>query len=295
MNVLILGAGYIGTAIYEHLHVHSDCTVEMLSKSEVRYTDKCVLNFLLSTARDKYDVVINCSGYTGRPNVDACEDNIDDTWYYNVVVPGEIARVCRENDVHLIHVSSGCIYDGYEKEFAETDEPNFGIKQKHSSWYSKSKHAGELAVASSGASILRIRMPFCATSSNRNVLTKLLAYDYIINQSNSMTNVEDFVCFVSKFLERPNIWGEIYNVVNPQPVPTSTIINTLKHHGLENPKWQYISLQELFDMFTTARRSNCVLSTEKLHKLDLELPTTIKSLDRCATIIKNELDKSSIQ
>ena len=245
-----------------------------------------MLNLLLSTARDKYDVVINCSGYTGRPNVDACEDNIDDTWYYNVVVPGEIARVCRENDVHLIHVSSGCIYDGYEKEFVETDEPNFGIKQKHSSWYSKSKHAGELAVASSGASILRIRMPFCATGSKRSVLTKLLSYDYIINQSNSMTNVEDFVCFVGKFLEQPNIWGETYNVVNPQPVLTSIVVNTLKHHGLENPKWQYISLQELFDMFTTAPRSNCVLSTSKIQHLGLELPTTIKSLDRCAMSIK---------
>ena len=44
-----------------------------------------------------FDVVINASGYTGRPNVDACEDNKDDTWYYNVTVPGIIADTCMEH------------------------------------------------------------------------------------------------------------------------------------------------------------------------------------------------------
>lgn len=294
MNILILGKGYIGTALHDELSGASEHNVDWKSRSELPYDDK---RYLSSYVEGMFDVVINASGYTGRPNVDACENNRDDTWYYNVKVPGIIAETCRRHNIKFIHISSGCIYDGYEKEYTELDEPNFGLKENNSSWYSKTKHAGELALQSTGAHIFRIRMPFCGTTSGRNIMMKLLNYDYIINEKNSVTNVEDLAEFTRAFLANSiDLFSEggIYNVVNPQPVSTAIIVNTLRAHGVENPNWQYISLQELFDMFTTTGRSNCVLSDSKIRGMGLELPDTIKSLNRCAENITNALTATTV-
>lgn len=291
MNILLLGKGYIGTALYQELTRSGHFNVNWASKADCGYDDPSRLERVLCNVyyQKAYDVVINASGYTGRPNVDACEDNKDDTWYYNVKVPGMIARMCNTHDIHLVHISSGCIFDGYQKEFCENDEPNFGLCNLNSSWYSKTKHAGELAVENTGATVLRIRMPFCNTLSDRNILMKLLKYDNIINQTNSMTNVEDLVLFISSFLHnKQSHWGETYNVVNSNPIPTSTIINMLKLHGLDNVKWKYINLDQLYDK-TKAHRSNCVLSTKKIQSIDMSMPDTNISLSRCIKSLKNEM------
>lgn len=296
MNILLLGKGYIGTAINQELQQAGDHHVNWVSKADTPYNDPKTFERMICSVyfQKSYDVVINASGYTGRPNVDACEVAIDDTWYYNVTVPGMLASMCTAHDVHLIHVSSGCIYDGYDMEFEEHDEPNFGLCSSVSSWYSKTKHAGELAVQGTNTTVLRIRMPFCETTSERNVLMKLLKYDNIINQKNSMTNVEDLTKFVSALLTQKESWGDVYNVVNPQPVSTAMIINTFKSTGIENPNWKYIDLDELLEKHTTTGRSNCVLSTDKIDRHMLILPSTLTSLQRCVKSIRNEMDKETV-
>lgn len=295
MNILILGKGYVGSALFSRLSIVEEFNVDWKSKSELQYDDKrCLSEYI----KDQFDIIINASGYTGRPNVDACEENKHDTWYYNVTVPGIIAETCRYHNNKLIHISSGCIYDGYEKDFTELDEPNFGLKEESSSWYSKTKHAGELALQATGAHIFRIRMPFCSTTSGRNIMMKLLNYDHIINEKNSVTNVEDLANFTHWFISgSTDLYsdGGIYNVVNPQPVSTAMIVDILKSHGVENPNWQYITLDELYEQFTTTGRSNCVLSDSKITGMGLKLPDTIESLNRCAERIVDALAETTTQ
>ena len=123
MNIIILGKGYVGTALFDCLNKtfneDTDC-VNIYSKSELDYTDRSTLVNRITPET----WVINTCGYTGRPNVDACEDNKDDTWYYNVCVPMKIMSSCKEAGAHFVHVSSGCIYDGYDKDYTENDQPN---------------------------------------------------------------------------------------------------------------------------------------------------------------------------
>ena len=292
MNILILGKGYVGTVIYNQLKP-TPHQLMFVSKADHAYDQQDVFERLVR--ENNIEVVVNASGYTGRPNVDACELNRDDTWYYNVVVPGMIGESCRLLNAHLIHVSSGCIYNGYDKEYTEIDPPDFGICCETSSWYSKTKHAGELALQGTGASVLRIRMPFCETTSERNILMKLLKYDNIINQTNSMTNIEDLAEFVEMFLENERTWGGIFNVVNPQPISTSVMIDALKQHDVCNSSWKYIELDELLEKHTTTCRSNCVLDSTKLEKLNLSLPDTHSSLNRCVKMIRDAIPSKYIQ
>ena len=279
MKIVILGKGYVGSALYACLKKpfsEQDDSVNIYSKQDLDYTDHRTLADVLSPGT----WVINTCGYTGRPNVDACEDNKEETWYYNVCVPGRIMATCRETKCNFVHVSSGCIYDGYDKEFTESDEPNFGLSSSESSWYSKTKHACEMSLAREPAHILRIRMPFCSTWSGRNVLTKLIKYDNVIDCINSMTNLEDFCAFISYYITQKQPTPGVYNVINPGRLPTSEIIYMLKKYDLTNPNWNSITLEELYKT-TKAKRSNCVLSDEKITNMNLQLPDVLSSLNRC--------------
>jgi dTDP-4-dehydrorhamnose reductase len=287
MKVLILGKGFIGTRLEKHL-ADLEYEVDCISKEDVDYTDTRELEEYIYW--QGLDVIINASGYTGSPNVDACEDDKNNTWKYNVKAPYDIYNVCEENAVKMIHISSGCIYDGYNKPFTEEDEPNFGLWSEYSSWYSTTKHAGEMMLEDTKAYIMRIRMPFCGDNTSRNILVKLLQYDNIISMNNSLTGVEDFCEFIDKFLSRiDTLTTGIYNVVNPDPVNGEDIIDILTGYGICNPDWNIITLDELYEKHTKANRSNCTLNTDKISKLDLQLPNTINSLERQVRKLSVEL------
>lgn len=289
MKVLILGEGYIGRNLLKSLSTCYD--VSIMSKADLDYTNRAVLFQHMS--KSKYSYVINTCGYTGRPNVDACEANKEDTWYYNVIVPVNIQKVCKDVGTKMIHISSGCIYDGYDKIYNEEDEPDFGLLNASSSWYSKTKHACEMMLNQTPVYILRIRMPFCESSSERNLIMKLRKYDKIINKTNSLTNVEDLTGFVLLMMAdlSDNISGiqpGIYNVVNPQPVSTQEIAKIMEQYNIHNPKWESIEYEELMKIITTGR-SNCVLDDTKITNYNLRLPNTFDSLHRCAKKISDQL------
>lgn len=284
VKILVTGRGYIGSSLGKCLSTCYETIV--ISRHEVDYTKRDILKRYIK--KNDIGLVINTCGYTGRPNVDACENDKSNTWHYNVRVPVNMQKVCKDLVIPMIHISSGCIYTGYDKEFTEDDEPNFGMFTDDSSWYSKTKHACEMMLQDCPVYTFRIRMPFCDTWSDRNVLTKLLKYDNIIDQKNSMTNVQDLcgyiLYFLSDLIDSSLIhpYG-IYNVVNPNPVNTSDIVKMLIDHGLENPNWNTITLDQLYEN-TTAKRSNCVLSDNKIENINLKLPDTLVSLER--SIIK---------
>lgn len=278
-NVLILGKGFIGNSLFEHLS-NKVFNLSLFSKKELDYTNEDVLDkHLLSLQkRNLPDIIINASGYTGVPNVDACESDKDNCFKYNVNVPLSIVRVANKHKIPVIHIGSGCIYSGYEKEYSEEDIPDFGLYNPNSSFYSKCKHISEMVLDQSVVYIFRIRIPFEAKPSRKNYLTKLLNYDKLINCKNSITSVSDLCVFTEKFIAiHKTLPGGIYNVVNEGSVTAEQVVDILKKYGLENKNWEYIKVS---DLNTIAQRSNCVLSTEKIRNFNIQLPNAIESIER---------------
>lgn len=273
MKVLVLGKGFIGSKLISFLK-ENNIDIFCISQQEIDYTKERALSALL---RDyNFSHVVNCCGYTGRPNVDGCESNKKDCWYYNVTVSNMIDRVVNNYNKKLIHISSGCIYSGYEKEYEETDIPNFGLFNPSSSFYSKTKHAFETIINKNYSAVFRIRMPFTGVMEDKNYLTKILRYDNLISLPNSLTNVDDLNSLVLKFLY--DFKPGIFNVVNPQPYTAKEVTEVLKVYGKSNPNWKFV---EMSDLNIVANRSNCVLSANKLKDLGLSLPDTLVSLERC--------------
>ena len=109
-RLVLLGAsGYVGQAFARELAARS-LAFEAPSRARTDYTRFEVLTELLR--RVKPDFLINAAGYTGKPNVDACEINRADTLQGNTIFPAMVAHACAVLGVPFGHVSSGCIYDG---------------------------------------------------------------------------------------------------------------------------------------------------------------------------------------
>lgn len=277
-SVLILGKGFVGKSLFNYL-TDSNVNAELYSKSMLDYSNIDTLNSFLKVNKNKYHAVINTSGYTGTPNVDACEENKKLCWELNVTNLLNIVKVSNDHNLPVVHVGSGCIYNGYDKVFTEEDEPNFGLFSSESSFYSKCKHASELLLDNTWSFILRIRIPFTGTNTSKNYFSKLLKYDNLIDENNSVTSIEDFNNFVYRFLLfiKDFLPGGIYNVVNPEPVSASQVVEILKANGIYNKNWNFIPVK---DLKTKANRSNCVLSTEKINRYNLKLPNTLASIER---------------
>lgn len=280
MFPLILGKGFVGSQFINHLQ-NNNIVYSAFSQRELDYTKTELLYKVLEEHKGNISYVINCFGYTGVPNVDACETNKELCYNYNVLYPLQIVRMCEVLNIPVIHVGSGCIYNGYDKIYTEQDIPNFGVFSDDSSYYSKCKHLFETLVKDYKCYVLRIRIPFTPEQSSKNYFSKLLKYDVLINQLNSITSITDFNNFLVHFMDVKPEYG-VYNVVNPEPVKAKEVVKILKSSNLENPNWKFIPLNKLK---TKAQRSNCVLSDEKISNLNLKLPKTIDSLNRDIKIL----------
>jgi len=96
--ILLLGAsGYIGKEFNKQLFQNNvpvrTCGV---STKELTYTHLELMHKSL-----KLTAIVNCAGYTGKPNVDACETDKHNTIYGNVVVPEMLSLFCRNHGITL--------------------------------------------------------------------------------------------------------------------------------------------------------------------------------------------------
>lgn len=278
-KILILGSGYLGGKIYKHLtdiYIGEEPAVYLVKAGtkSLNYHDRKTFWKMLHNLEP--DVVINCSGFTGRPNIDEAESKKEECWRLNVTSPLQVAELCHKAGVRLIHVSSGCIYTGYDKVFTEEDKPNFGI-WNDSSFYSKTKHAFEDLSVGHPMDILRIRMPLSGDN-ERCYLSKIKNYDKLIDYANSKTYIPDLCGFIAALIDienRPWKEQEIYNIVNPEPLTTSQVCEIMFFAKQHNPNWDFVPIEEIPIL---APRSNCILDSSKaatIYPLRTELEALI--------------------
>jgi dTDP-4-dehydrorhamnose reductase len=290
--ILLLGAsGYIGEAFAKELQRRKVDFIP-LSRKQIDYTRFDLLLEFLKTKRTIF--VINAAGYTGRPNVDACELDRAGTLLGNSLLPQTIAHACAVAGIPWGHVSSGCIFSGakivengkakVEKDltkpelhafvdkspdkirgFTETAAPNFSFRDGPCSFYSGSKALGEEAIANIGQSyIWRLRIPFDEFDNARNYLSKVQRYAKVYDNVNSISHRADFVKASLDLWERHAPFG-IYNVTNPGFVTTRHVVGQIEKILKPKRKFEFWkSDEEFYKIAAKAPRSNCVLDVSKL-------------------------------
>ncbi len=208
--------------------------------------------------REKPDIVINTAGKTGRPNIDWCEDHKEETIRGNVTGPLVLLDETRKRGVRLVHIGSGCIYEGDNggRGFAETDRANY-----FDSFYSRTKVWADEILSEFPVLILRLRMPFDGSGDPRSLLSKITKYTRVLDEQNSITYLPDFMRVATTLIER-GATG-IYNVVNPGTISPFGIIQMYQRIVNPNHQFERLTQVQLHEVAKTGR-SNCVLNTDKL-------------------------------
>ena len=250
MQVLIFGArGYLGQ-YFQNLYPDAVTpSVDIADQGAV------------AAALDEYkpDVVINCAGKTGRPNVDWCEDHKMETLRSNVHGPLVLLEECEKRNIYWVHIGTGCVYSGdARKPYTETDPPNF-----EGSFYSRTKGHIDQILNDFPDQVLniRLRMPFDGTENERSLISKIRKYDRLLKSENSMTYIPDLLQAVDTLIQK-RATGP-FNIVNPGTMSPYRIMELYKE--VVDPKHSFSELQESeLGEVAKAGRSNCILSTDKL-------------------------------
>jgi nucleoside-diphosphate-sugar epimerase len=244
-NYLVVGRGWLGHKMVKELRSRN-YDVKLVSHKDI--FDEHLM---------RYDVVINCAGVTGVPNVDACENNPYETYQGNSLFPIKLYEFCRSSRwphyMKFVHFSSGCIYKG-NIEDVNADPNYFG------STYSISKGISDSYLRDKyNVMVVRIRMPFSGENKSKNLLTKLTNYakhgKLYDSGLNSITDIDEAVSVSCKLLEQN--YSGVVNLVNQGTITNKEIVELMGIDG----EWY---TEEEFKQNTVADRSVCTIPSHPL-------------------------------
>lgn len=269
MRVLVFGSrGWLGTRFAEFFETRGEQVIRAIG--DVAHLD----TVRAAVQGSAPDLIVNAASRTHsatRPNIDGCVESDSSkraTVASNAMGAGNVAIAAAERGCRLVHLASGCIFDG-DGVFDEASEPN------PVSWYAETKAVGDRLVlmASPDALVLRIRMPISARPHPRNLLTKLAGATRVIDVVNSVTVVEDLLEFTAD-LVRAEVSG-IVHAVHPTPIAFRTLMGW--YRSIVDPAYACAWVSPL-EYETVDGRSNCVLRSRR--DLPVALPDTELAVTR---------------
>lgn len=269
MIVLLGKTGYIASRIAQL----GGSKVLGISRSDTDYFKASELSDLFKDVKAEF--VVNAAGYTGKPNVDACELAKYECLQGNAVLPGIIREVCEDLKVPWGHISSGCIYSGRRPDgngWSEEDNPNFSFRCPPCSFYSGTKALGEEVLeGAENCFVWRLRIPFNHEQSSRNYLQKILNYQNLLEAENSVSHLDEFA---QKCLEciTKDVEPGIYNMTNSGSITTRQVTEWMQEQGLSDKQFSFFqSEDEFMNLAAKTPRSNCVLDTSKAEKAGIAM------------------------
>lgn len=306
MIILLGSTGYAGQAFQRALEMR-ELPFTALSRKQIDYTRfEPLLDFLRKT---QAAFVINAAGYTGKPNVDACETARSETLLGNTLLPVAVANACEAVGIPWGNISSGCIFSGakifengkvrVEKDltrpdlkslveknpsairgFTEEDKPNFSFRDPPCSFYSGTKALAEEALASSSRGyIWRMRIPFDEVNNPRNYLTKLQSYPKVYDNVNSLSHLRDFANACLDTWERRAPFG-IFNVTNPGFVTSRQVVEMIQKTLKPKRDFEFWENdEEFYKSAAKTPRSNCVLDVSKLLATGIKMRPVEEALE----------------
>lgn len=214
-------------------------------------------------------------------------ENIRDNLYSPLV----LGLLCKELDIHLTYLGTGCIFK-YDEEhlceekngFTESSDPNF-----FGSSYSIVKgFTDRLMREAYNANVLnlRIRMPISDCYNERNFITKITNYKKICSIPNSMTVLPELLPKIIDMMRLKTV-GTM-NLTNPGLISHNEILEMYKEIVDPNFTWSNFSEQEQRKILDSDR-SNNYLDTQKLETLFPDVLHIKESVRNILTIYKRSM------
>jgi len=164
-RVLVTGAnGQLGLALQDAAK-DSNLEIVFMDKSELDITNSKELNKVFVS--QSFDVCINTAAYT---SVDGADANKELAYAINATAVEILAKVCKQQQCWLIHISTDYVFDGtLDRPYTPEDTPN------PLNVYGASKLAGEQAIALVGGAYSIVRTSWLYSRYGNNFYTKLQA------------------------------------------------------------------------------------------------------------------------
>lgn len=185
-NKLIITGASGQTAIEYMMSIPDEWEYIFFTKDELDITDINSVRQLITPC----DCVLNLAAYT---NVEKCEYEEDDAYSVNAIGPKNLAIVCNELNIPLIHISTDYVFDGEKAEpYDETDQTHpLNI-------YGKSKVLGEELIAINHDWYYIIRTSWLYRNGSKNFFTTMLSLaqerseiSVVADQHGSPTSVKE--------------------------------------------------------------------------------------------------------
>ncbi|MDL2235495.1 bifunctional dTDP-4-dehydrorhamnose 3,5-epimerase family protein/NAD(P)-dependent oxidoreductase [Christensenellaceae bacterium OttesenSCG-928-L17] len=238
---------------------------------EARWADRDSLDIANMKAIQNFDwsdigTVINAAAYT---NVDGAEseEGRELSWCINAVGVSNLAKICKEKNITLFHISSDYVFDGRKPEHDEEESPS------PLSVYGASKAAGDLIV-SSIPKHYTLRTSWVIGEGKNFVRTMIdlgrkgISPKVVDDQRGRLTFTSELVSAIDFILSKQPAYGT-YNVTNSGPIASwAEITEKIFDNCGYNLKVERVSTEEYFAGKTgiAPRPKNSDLNLEKLQK-----------------------------
>jgi dTDP-4-dehydrorhamnose reductase len=276
-RVMVLGSR--GTLGQQFLELYPEAVTPLIDIAEPEQVRQAM-------REHRPEVVINCAGRCGTPNVDWCEDHKLETLHANVTGALILLEECERQGAYLVHMSSGCIYagDNNGKGFSEDDAPNFT-----GSFYSRTKAWADQIFREFPVLTLRLRMPFDGSLNERNLLMKLRRYRRVLTAPNSLTCLPHFLGAAERLIEQ-RATG-VFNVVNPGVISPFEIMTM--YRDIVDPVHEFEPLpMEHLGEVARAGRSNCTLDGARLEEQGIFLPLVHGAVEEALGLLALKLSQA---
>lgn len=275
-------SGLVGSRIVELLEKKYDF-VDFSLESGVDITNRSLLEKAFQENKEAR-AVLHLAAFT---NVNAAwkeRGNKKGLCYrVNVVGTRNVAQICAEKGLHLVHISTDFVFDGKKRTpYTEKDEPS------PIEWYGKTKYWAEKEVERSGAKycLVRIAFPFRAYFPEKLDLVRKIIKGLEENSLPPMfsdqiitpTFVDDIAYVLNSLIDR-TIQG-VYHVVGSTFVsPFELAVRIAEVFGFNKRTIKKESLEEYLRKDGRPRQKYLALSNKKLLQLGVKMRTLEESLE----------------
>lgn len=281
-TILVTGAnGQLGKEMQVIAAAYPGCRFLFVTKEELSID-------IAEAVKDYFDqhaihVCVNCAAYTA---VDKAETETDKAFTINAAAVGNLATVCRENNVLFIHISTDYVFDGTAAAPYKEDHPVKPINA-----YGASKLKGEELALQNNPGVIIIRTSWVYSSFGNNFVKTMLrlmkereSINVVADQLGSPTYAADLAEAIMQIINSDIKAAGIYNFSNSGVVNWCQFATAIKEISGSKcivnpiPSSQYP---------TPAKRPNySVLDTSKIQQtFNICIPAWRSSLEKCMAIL----------
>lgn len=233
------------------------------------------------------DYCVNCAAYTA---VDRAESEKEKSFLINADAVGELAKICSDNQVKLIHISTDYVYDGSSeiplKEDAAVGPVNV---------YGLSKLKGEQLALEQNPSTIIIRTSWVYSSFGNNFVKTMLRLfkerdeiNVVNDQLGSPTYAADLADVIMKFIQQIEKGKTFSGIVNYSNAGVTTWYNFAKEiKALVQSNCKINPILTSAYKTPAERPQYSVLNTSKIKELlEINIPSWKESLKSCIEVLK---------